>query len=271
MSDWNPRLYLKFESERIRAGRDLLARVPLSSARTIHDLGCGPGNSSELLAQRYPRARITGIDTSAAMLAQARLRAPQIQFINCDIAAWEPEEPTDLIFANAALHFLPDHDRLLPRLASYLAPGGCLAVQMPDVTRESSHALMRMVAAEGPWASRIVPIAKTRPIIADAESYYAWLHPLCDRLDIWMTTYIHALDGAQGIADWFEGSALQPYLERLDDDERGAFLKRYREGLAESYPLQADGRALLHYPRLFLVALREESGARRRLEGAANA
>ena len=150
MSDWNPTLYMKFEDERMRAARDLLAQVPLASASLVYDLGCGPGNSVELLAHRFPDARIVGLDTSEAMLAHARERAPMARFVKQDIASWEPSEQPDLIFANAALHFLPDHDRLFPRLASYLAPGGVLAAQMSNNARESSHALMRMVAAEGP-------------------------------------------------------------------------------------------------------------------------
>ena len=214
MTDWNPALYSKFEAERMRAAEDLLARVPLNSAHLAYDLGCGPGNSAELLLRRFPEARMVGLDTSDAMLAHARVRAPQAKFVKQNIADCAPEEPANLIFANAALQFLPDHDRLFPRLMSYLAPGGALAAQMPNIARESSHALMRMLAAEGPWSARLVPIAKTRPLIADYESYYDWLGPAASRVDIWMTTYVHPLDGPQSIADWFAGSTLQPFLER---------------------------------------------------------
>ena len=139
---------------------------------------------------------------------------------------------------------------------SYLAPGGALAAQMPNTARESSHALMRMIAAEGPWSSRLLPIAKTRPVISEFEDYYSWLSPAASRIEIWMTTYVHIFDGAQGVADWFAGSALRPYLELLSDDERCAFLARYREGLREAYPVQRDGKILLAYPRLFIVATR---------------
>jgi trans-aconitate 2-methyltransferase len=254
--DWNPSLYLKFEDERMLAARDLLARVPLASARVLYDLGCGPGNSAELLARRFPNAEITGLDTSEAMLAHARMRLPHARFVNQDIAGWAPAEPPNLIFANAALHFLPDHHKLFPRLAATLAPGGTFAVQMPSTSRESSHALMRMVAAEGPWWSRLAPVAKTRPVIADFEDYYEWLRPVASRIDIWMTTYVHAFDGPEGIADWFAGSALQPFLELLSDDERCEFLARYRDGLRGAYPAQSDGTVLLAYPRLFIVASR---------------
>jgi trans-aconitate 2-methyltransferase len=256
MTDWNPTLYSKFEAERMRAARDLLARVPLEHASLVYDLGCGPGNSAELLLRRFGHAKVVGLDTSDAMLAHARVRAPQAQFLKQDIANWAPEDRPDLIFANAALQFLPDHDRLFPRLMSYLAPGGALAAQMPNIARESSHALMRMVAAEGPWSSRLVPIAKTQPLIAEYEDYYDWLRPQASQVDVWMTTYVHPLDGPHGIADWFAGSALQPFLERLVDEERCEFLARYRAGLKDAYPVQPDGRTLFAYPRLFIVAIK---------------
>jgi trans-aconitate 2-methyltransferase len=130
------------------------------------------------------------------------------------------------------------------------------AAQMPNTARESSHALMRMVAAEGPWSSRLVPIAKTQPLIAAYEDYYEWLRPVASRVDVWMTTYVHPLDGPEGIAEWFAGSTLQPFLERLDEDERREFLTRYQSGLRQAYPAQSDGKTLLAYPRLFIVAIR---------------
>jgi trans-aconitate 2-methyltransferase len=255
-SDWNPSLYMRFEDERMLAARDLLARVPLASAGVVYDLGCGPGNSAELLSRRFPDAEIIGLDTSDSMLDHARARLPRARFVKQDIADWAPAEPPQLIFANAALHFLPNHHKLFPSLAATLAPGGAFAVQMPSTGRESSHALMRMVAAEGPWSSRLVPIAKTRPMISSFEDYYEWLRPVAPRIDMWMTTYVHAFDGPEAIADWFAGSALQPFLEWLSDDERCEFLARYREGLRDAYPAQSDGRVLLAYPRLFMVAIR---------------
>lgn len=253
---WDPGLYLKFADERMRAARDLLARVSLRQPRLIYDLGCGPGNGAELLARRYPGAEIIGVDTSEAMLAEARSRAPNARFVREDIAHWAPEAPPDLIFANAALQFVPDHHELFPRLMRALAPGGALAAQMPMTASESSHALMRMVAAEGPWSPRLVPVAKTRPLIAAFEDYYEWLTPFAADVELWMTTYVHAFAGPESIVDWFAGSALQPYMERLSDEERCAFLDRYREGLAEAYPPQSDGKSLMPYPRLFLVATR---------------
>ena len=256
-ADWNPNLYMKFEAERTRAARDLLAQVPVDSAQTVYDLGCGPGNSVELLQRRFPSAAVTGIDTSEAMLRHARLRAPGATFELKDITTWTPDRPADLIFANAALHFLPDHEVLFPRLASLLQSGGALAVQMPNIVREASHAAMRLVATEGPWAHRLVPIAKTRPVIASFEEYHDWLRPLCADIDIWMTTYVHRLDGPGDIVDWFAGSGLRPFLDPLDETERRDFLALYKRELEQAYPAEPDGKTFLRYPRLFLVAVRK--------------
>ena len=256
MSAWNPDLYGKFERERTRAARDLLANVPLGAARLVYDLGCGPGNSTQLLARRFPEAKIVGIDTSEAMLAWARRRLPSGDFIRLDIAQWTPERPPDVIFANAALQFVPDHEALLPRLMASLAPGGCLAVQMPDVLHESSHTLMRILATEEPWADRLVPVAKSRPFIASPAHYYDLLRPRAASVEVWTTAYFHPLESPDAVVDWFAGSALLPYLDPLSDDERCAFLARYRKGIADAYPQSADGGLLLVYPRVFLLATR---------------
>jgi trans-aconitate 2-methyltransferase len=256
LSDWNPSLYMKFWGQRTRAARDLLARVPLDDAGLVYDLGCGPGNSSELLAQRFPDAELIGVDTSGSMLVHARLRAPRAQFVRLNIADWTADVPPDLIFSNAALQFLPNHHVLIPRLVGSLAPGGVFAAQMPSTANESSHALMRMVAAEGPWWPRLAPVAKTQPVIDAIDDYYEWLRPLASAVDLWMTTYVYIFDSVADMADFFAGSALQPFLERLTDEERCAFLTRYREGLAEAYPAQSDGKVLMPYPRVFMVATR---------------
>lgn len=252
-ADWSSELYLKFENERTRAARDLLAQVPPFAGKKVVDLGSGPGNSTELLAKAFSFARIVGVDASDNMLRVARERVPKAEFVKADIEHWEPKETIDLIFANASVHFVADHRALLLRLLTFLAPNGMLAVQMPRNTHELSHAAMRMVAADGPWAVRLLPIAKTRAIIGPVEEYYNLLKPACSTLDIWETSYVHPLGGPEEIVQWFEGSGLRPYLELLDDHERAEFLARYRKEIA-AYPRQSDGKVLLRYPRLFLVA-----------------
>jgi len=250
---WDADLLLRFDVEREQVVHDLIARVP-TAPRAIVDLGCGPGTSTRLLAQRFPEARITGIDISEPMLAVARQRAPAAAFLCADIESWRPETPVDLIFADSALQWVSAHECLFARLMEGLAPGGVLAVQMPDNRQEPSHALMRLIAADGPWADRLVPVAKTRAVIANFADYYRWLKPSAAALDIWQTAYIHPLDGVEAIVDWFRGSALRPFLAPLTDAEREIFLARYRRDLSESYEAEADGKVLFIYPRLFVLA-----------------
>jgi trans-aconitate 2-methyltransferase len=257
-SDWDTALYLKFEEERTLPARDLLVRLR-SNARRIVDLGCGPATSTQLLAARYGEADILGVDNSDQMLAAARARLPAVAFEKHEIGAWGPSIRPDLIFANAALQWLPNHHELIPRLMSYLTTDGCLAIQMPDNRQEPSHALMRMVAADGPWADRLVPVAKTRGLIGIYSDYYRWLKPLSSRVEIWQTTYVHPLPGVGALVDWFRGSGLRPFLNPLDECERQEFIARYMEGLAEAYPPEPDGSLLFLYPRLFVIARKKGS------------
>ena len=250
---WDAELFSRFEAERVWPARDLIAKLTVAP-RLVYDLGCGPGASTLELVKRFPEAEIIGLDSSPRMLAAARRRLPQIVFEETDIACWVPERRPDLIFADSALQWVPRHEGLFPRLMDLLAPGGALAVQMPDNRQEPSHALMRLIAADGPWSDRLVPIAKTRAVIATHVDYYNWLRPVAETLDIWQTTYVHPLCGVDAVVDWFRGSALLPFLAPLSADERAAFLARYRDALAESYNVEPDGRVLFVYPRLFLLA-----------------
>ncbi len=254
LADWNAGQYLKFEDERTRPSVDLLGRVPLEAAAKCVDIGCGPGNSTELIARRYPSARILGLDNSPDMLAKARQRLPDLQFEERDIASWHPDERFDLIFANAVLQWLPDHARLLNRLISFLTEGGCLAVQMPNNLDESSHRLMTRVAQEAPWADRLAPVARARETIGSFDDYYGWLQQAGCTVDIWQTIYVHPLDGPDAIVEWFKSTGLKPYLEALSDEESPEFLRRYQAEIARAYPVQHDGKVLLRFPRLFFVA-----------------
>lgn len=247
--------YVQFEDERTRPVRDLLAAVPQTPIRTAVDIGCGPGNSTEALMARAPGATIRGLDASADMIEAARKRLPGLRFETADIAAWDEPGTYDVILANAVLQWLPAHETLFPKLVGKLAPGGHLAVQMPDNLDEPAHRLMREVAATGPWAEKLKGVERTERF--DARHYYALLSPLCSRVDVWRTTYYHPLrGGADAVVEWFKGSALRPFLAALDDDERSAFLARYREAIAVGYPALDDGTVLLPFPRLFIVATR---------------
>jgi trans-aconitate 2-methyltransferase len=251
---WSAAPYLQFETERARPMRDLLAAIPPHPVATATDLGCGPGTSTAALAEKYPAALIRGVDTAPDMIASARTRCPRLHFALQDIAAWSPDTPQDIILANASLHWLPDHQTLLPRIAGHLAPGGTLAIQMPDNLNEPSHALMRAIAAGGPWAGKLANAAAARTGILSPAAYAALLHPHCPLIDIWRTTYYPPLAGHAAIADFYASTGLRPYLVPLAPPERQAFLTSYIAALADHYPLLPDGKVLLASPRLFIVA-----------------
>jgi len=253
--DWSSGQYSKFEAERSRPAADLLARVATEGVASVVDLGCGPGNSTELLAARFPQASIVGLDLSDDMLAAARARLPTVDFRQQDIATWAPEMPADVIFANASLQWVPDHATLFPALLAALSKGGSLAVQIPDNLDEPTHRLMRTIAADGPWAGKLAGVEGERAGRQDAVWYYSLLGRRgAAAIDIWRTTYHHPLAGAGAIVEWLKGTGLRPYLARLAPDETEAFLDRYRAGIEEAYPALPGGTVLLPFPRLFVVA-----------------
>ena len=254
---WSAKQYVAFEDERTRPARDLLAAIPTAEARAVVDIGCGPGNSTELLLQRFPEAQVCGLDSSPDMIDAARKRLPQLQFEVAEIDRWADTGPFDVIFANAVLQWVPDHAALLPALANKLSAGGSLAIQMPDNLNEPSHRLMREVAANGPWAAKLAGAAGQRTDMASASDYFSMLRPHCARIDVWRTTYHHQLSGgAAGVVEWFKGSGLIPFLSALTEAERAEYLEQYLREVAKAYPALADGSVLLPFPRLFIVATR---------------
>jgi trans-aconitate 2-methyltransferase len=260
---WSAQQYLAFEDERTRPVRDLLAAVPAIEAHTALDIGCGPGNSTEVLAARFPRAAVSGFDSSPDMIAAARKRLPALRFEVLDLKGWlEPAGPgsaphaaLDVLLANAVLQWVPDHAELFPALAARLASGGCLAVQVPDNLDEPAQKLMREIANEGSWRGKLAGADRARVRIERAEWYYRLLRAHCSRVDIWRTTYYHPLAGADEIVEWFKGTGLRPFLDPLDSRERAEYLARYAERLALFFPAQS-GEVLLPFPRLFMVAQR---------------
>lgn len=254
MADWSPASYLKFEDERTRPARDLLAQVPLPAPGLVVDMGCGPGNSTALLAERFPEAEMVGLDKSPAMLAAARQRLPHLRFEVAAAESWVPEPGTGLVFANAIYQWVPEHLEVLARVQAALGPGGVLAVQMPDNMAEPSHRLMREVAAGGRWAARLAGAA--RQPLPEVRAYYEALKPAARRVELWHTSYNHVLDGAAAIVDWVSSTGLRPFVEPLDEGERAEFLAQYSERIAAAYPTTRDGKVLLRFPRLFIVAVR---------------
>lgn len=257
-AQWDPDQYARFEAERDRAALDLMLRLPDDlHPHDIWDLGCGPGQHAALLRRRHVDASVHGLDSSAAMLDRARALDPVVDWRQGDIAAWAPDRPSDLIFANASLHWIPDHAALFPRLASALAPGGVLAVQMPLGYATRHHALLREVAVRGAWADALAGVERMAPLL-DPADYYALLARVCDPVDVWSTTYLHALTGEDAVLEWMRGTALRPYLTALADDLSlsTAFEDALGDALSRAFPMRPDGVTLLPFPRLFLVARR---------------
>jgi len=256
MEDWNARQYLKFEDERTRPPRDLLAQVPHERPRRVVDLGCGPGNSTELLVKRFPNADVIGLDSSPNMLRLARERLPQCRFVEADIASWTPDAETDVLFANAVFQWVPNREAELRRLLAALPAGGVLAAQMPDNTGEPAHIIQREMAESWPWPSDAPGPPAGRDELLSPEAYYDLLKPICSRIDIWHSIYNHVMADARSIVEWFKGSALQPILSALDAASREKFLAAYTEKIARAYQPRVDGKVLLRFPRLFIVAVR---------------
>jgi trans-aconitate 2-methyltransferase len=253
MSAWDSQQYLKFAGERTQPSVDLAARVPLAAPARIVDLGCGPGNSTAILAARWPDAAVVGLDNSPEMLVQARADYPTMTWEPGDIATWRPAKPYDLVFSNAALQWLPEHARLMPALLAHVAPGGCLAVQMPRNFENPAHAVMRELAADGPWAARL-EVERRRVWVERPGYYYDLLSPLVRRLDVWETEYQHVLASAEAILEWVKGTGLRPFIDPLPPAEREQYLARYLERLRAAYKLQVDGKVILPFRRIFFIA-----------------
>jgi trans-aconitate 2-methyltransferase len=259
MPSWDADQYLKFASERTRPARDLAAAVAIDAPSRAIDLGCGPGNSTEILAERWQAAALSGIDSSAAMIAAAQRDYPHWRWSVGDIAAWanEPGEAYDLIFSNAALQWVPDHATLYPNLFARVAPSGALAVQVPANRGAPAHQAMRDLAASARWTSFFPKGVVREWFVHDAGFYYDRLVAAAARVDIWQTEYLHVMDGPAAIVEWYRGTGLRPFLDALPtEQDRAAFAADYLERIAAAYPVQADGRVLFPFSRLFVVAYR---------------
>ena len=259
MPSWNADQYLKFAAERTRPARDLAAAVAIEAPARAVDLGCGPGNSTEILAERWPDAALSGIDSSSAMIDAARRDYPDWRWSVGEISTWaaEPGEAFDVIFSNAALQWVPDHQTLYPNLFARVAPGGALAVQVPANLGAPAHQAMRNLASSQRWASFLPKNGVREWFVHDADFYYDCLSAAASRIDIWQTEYLHVMDGPAAIVEWYRGTGLRPFLDALPTDgDRTAFAAEYLDWIAAAYPAQADGRVLFPFNRLFLVAYR---------------
>jgi trans-aconitate 2-methyltransferase len=252
MPTWDDKQYAKFLDARTRPARELLGRVPLEAASRVVDLGCGPGNSTQLLWERWPNAKVTGVDNSPEMLRGARESYPSVEWVQSDLRAYRPETPIDVLFANAVFQWLPDHERLLSDLLGWLKPGGAFAFQMPYNANEPTHRWMRELP--GPWSEKLKSVKRDAPVETPAF-YYDVLAPLAKSVDIWQTRYEQVMPDATAIVEWVKGTGLRPYLEALAGEERDAYLKAYLQAVDGSYPVRKDGKRLFPFPRLFVVAV----------------
>lgn len=249
---WNPDQYLKFAQPRLRPALDLLGRIRLERPQRIYDLGCGAGNVTRLLLERWPDAEVVGVDDSAEMLAKAAADAPRIRWVRQSLDAWTPDAPADLIFSNAALHWLPDHERLLPRLVDALAPGGVLAVQMPRNFFAPSHTLIYETVRAGQWRDELEPLIAPPPV-AEPQFYLSLLESQARALDIWETEYLHVLEGADAVKEWTKGTWLKRFLDALEEPARSAFEAEYARRLRAAYPRLSNGKTPFPFRRLFIV------------------
>jgi trans-aconitate 2-methyltransferase len=252
---WDPGQYGKFRDDRARPFFDLLARVPDRRFGRVADLGCGTGELTRVLAERWPAARVTGVDSSREMLQAAAPRAiaGRLEFVEADIAAWEPPDRFDLVLSNAALQWVPDHGRLLPRLSALLAPRGVLAVQVPANHDWPSHQEILRLAAEEPWASKLT--GRWRPhAVEPLDGYVRTLQAGGLAVDAWETTYVHILQGADPVLEWLKGTALRPVLTVLGAEAPG-FLEALAPRLRAAYPPGPAG-TLFPFRRFFFVATR---------------
>ena len=252
---WNPDQYLKFAAPRLRPAIDLLARIDSPSPVNVYDLGCGAGNVTRVLAERWPNANLVGIDDSGAMLDQAAKVLPRVRWINQSIAEWNPVDLADVIYSNAALHWLPEHGLLLPKLAHALAPGGILAVQMPRNFMAPSHTLIAETVLSGAWRAKLQSLIAPPPV-AEPSFYFSLLAPLARELDIWETEYLQVLSGTDPVKEWVKGTWLKQFLDKLDNSESIAFEADYAARLRDAYPQQPDGTTLFPFRRLFIVMRR---------------
>jgi trans-aconitate 2-methyltransferase len=254
MPTWDPQQYMKFADYRLRASLDLLAQIPLTDPSTIFDLGCGPGDVTRLLAERWPGAAVIGVDSSTEMLVKAGQETRNVTLLNADLVNWSPSSPVDLLFSTATMHWLDNHEWLFPRLLTHLVPGGVLALQMPCDREAPYYLLIEATASEPHWRQRLSQVRPVLRSVQSAEAYYQMLAPIAQRIDIWSTEYLHILQGDNPVFEWMKGTALRPYLDVLDESDHGAFLANYATRISTAYPKRPDGRTLLPFRRIFLIA-----------------
>ena len=255
MGDWKPDLYLKFEAQRTQPAIDLAARIQIESPKRILDIGCGPGNSTAVLRRRWPNAEITGVDSSAAMIEQAKRSDSGITWICADAAGdLRTLGKFDVVFSNAAIQWMPEHETLLQSFFVLLCSGGVLAVQVPDTSRMPIHNALQELVRSDKW--KLQPEHSTHTAYS-APYYYDILSSFYADIDLWETRYYHVMDDHRSLVTWYSSTGLRPYLNAIADDARKEeFLADFETALQAVYPKQKDGSVLFPFHRVFFIARR---------------
>jgi len=256
MIEWNSELYLRYEQERTQPSFDLVQRISLEAPQEIIDLGCGPGNSTRALRQRWPNAQITGLDSSSAMIERARQSSGKIEWKVADIQTWSEPNRFDLIFANASLHWMANHETLTQRLLDSVKAGGVLAFQMPALYHQPASEAAHELAKSPSWRPYQLEDRYTL-CVHPPNAYYDWLAPFSRQLQIWETVYFHQLENHQGIIEFYSSTGLKPYLEGLPSEEvRDRFKADLESVYRTLFPARKNGRVLFPFRRLFVIASR---------------
>jgi len=260
MPTWDAKQYLRFNDLRTRPCRELADRIAIESPKRVIDLGCGPGNSTSVLAERWPESGLTGPDSSPEMIAAARKAPPHWTWCVGDIAAWASggQQTYDIVFSNAALQWVSDHTVLFPRLLTHVAVGGALAIQMPANFGSPAHLIMRDLAASRPWRDHFPADGVREWHVHDLAAYHDMLAPIAAAVDFWQTEYLHVMESAAAIVEWYKGTGLRPFLDALaNDKQRSDFTAEYLERIQRSYPVRKDGRIIFPFLRMFLIAYQQ--------------
>jgi len=254
MGSWNPDDYLKFGDERTRPSLDLVSRIAVERPEVVIDLGCGPGNSTQVIRHRWPEARVIGLDRSEQMIEAARAKYPEHEWTVSAIEEWSPAQPVDVVFSNAALQWLPDHGPLVARLFGYVSRGGALAFQIPSADFALVRTLIHEIASAREWAPRMS--GPLRALTMEPVGfYYDRLAPSARKVDLWETEYIHVMESATAIVQWMSSTGLRPFLDVLESQQESErFVAELTERVVESYPVRPDGRVLFPFKRTFVIA-----------------
>lgn len=254
MSDWNSAQYLKFKKERTRPAIDLAVKIGLSAPKRVIDLGCGPGNSTAILKERFPNAELLGVDFSENMLVRAKTDYPETEFMQVDLSSsdWKLDRKFDIAFSNACIQWIPNHKALLPRIMDILNTGGKMAVQIPINYEEPVHKIIGETAKSDKWKNKIAQTGIFNTLTV--EEYYDILSEISSDFEMWVTTYCHRMDSHDAIIEWYRSTGLKPYLEQLNDADKAEFTADVKSGIVKFYPVQKNGEVIFRFPRLFFVA-----------------